>query len=64
MISQINQQYKIISDLIPYSKKESKRGSRQTPQIAESLQGGKASLKIVMLRCAEEAKLRAIKVDF
>ena len=34
-----------------------KRGPRQTAQIAEPPQGGNASLKFVVLCCAEYAKL-------
>ena len=38
-------------------KLEMNRGPRQTAQIAEPPLGGKASLKFVMIRCAEEEKL-------
>ena len=34
-----------------------KRDPRQTAQIADPPQGGKAPLKFVMLRCVEEEKL-------
>ena len=41
---------KFLSDLIPHSNPESKKGSSQTAQITEPLQGGKSSLNFVMLR--------------
>ena len=55
---------KIISNLVPHYKPESKKGLRQTAQIYEPLQGGNASLKFSMLLCAEEAKLRVRKDCF
>ena len=41
-----------IGKIISNTKLELKRGRRQTAQIAEPLQGGKASLKFVVLHCA------------
>ena len=45
-----------VDNLIYNYKLELKRGPSQTSQIAELLQRGRASLKFVMLRCAEKVK--------
>ena len=41
-------------NLIPKSKLELKMGPRQTAQIAEPPQGGKSSMKYVMIHGTEE----------
>ena len=55
---------KAVSDLIPNSNPESKRGSRHTAHITELLRGGKASLNFMIIRSTEESKLRVRKEPF
>ena len=51
------QNIQMVGKLIYNYKLELKRVPRQTAQITDPIQGGKASLKFVMLCCAEEVKL-------
>ena len=61
--SQPREYYKLIDNihrvgnLISYSKLELKRVLMHATQIYELPQGGKSSLKFMMIYCAEEAKL-------
>ena len=50
-----------VGNLISNSKIELKRFPRQTTKIADPHQGGKASLKFLILCCAEEDKLVDVK---